>query len=94
MSRSFALLTIAAFALSAPINARTLLTAGETGESQTTAGMPADMTPPECTKATSEVASATEETGGMPDTQAAAAGAEVQACCWYLFMGRWYCLQC
>jgi hypothetical protein len=30
----------------------------------------------------------------MPDTEAAAAEAQVKACCWYYAMGRWWCMSC
>ena len=94
MSRSFALLTLAAFALSAPLNARTLLGADATGESPAYAGGPAELTPPECTKEPAEIAAAAEATGAMPDTGTVAAEAEVKACCWMYYLGRWYCMQC
>ncbi len=94
MSKSFALLTIAAFALSAPINARTLLATGETDESPAIAGVPADIAPPECTKESTEVTASAEATGGMPDTEAATAGARTTACCWVYYKGYWFCMQC
>ena len=94
MSRSFALLTLAAFALSAPLNARTLLGADATDESPTYAGAPAELTPPECAKESAETAAAPEATGALPDTGTATAEAEVKACCWFYWQGRWYCMQC
>jgi hypothetical protein len=94
MSKSFALLTIATFALSAPINARTLSATGETDESLATAGVPADSAPPACKKESAGLSTTDEATGGMPDTEAAAAGAQTTACCWVFYLGRWWCMQC
>ena len=94
MSRLFALLTIAAFALSGPLNARTLLATGETDEALVVAGVPADVAPPECTKGATEVAVTTEGTGGMLDAEAASAEAQSQTCCWVFAMGRWWCVLC
>lgn len=94
MSRSFALLTIAAFALSAPINARTLFATGETDESYAIVGAAADQAPPECTKKSTDVSATDEATGGMPDAEAAAAEAQTTGCCWVFYMGRWMCWTC
>ena len=94
MTKSFALLTIAAFALSAPINARSLVATGETDQSAAAAGAPAEIAPPECTKEATEPSVTAEATGGMPDTEATAAVATTTACCWYYWFGNWYCGYC
>ena len=94
MSRSFALLTLAAFALSAPLNARTLLGADAADASPGYAGAPVELSPPKCTKESAEIAAAAEAAGAMPDTGTATAEAEVKACCWFYYLNRWWCMQC
>ena len=94
MSKSVALLTIAAFALSAPINARTLLATGQPDQHLVATAMPANIAQPECKRESTPVSTADEATGGMPDTEAAVAGAESTACCWVFHLGRWMCYQC
>ena len=93
MSKSLALLTIAAFALSAPINARTLLATGQPDQHLATA-VPANIAPTECKKESTPVSTADEATGGMPDTEAAVAAAVTTACCWVYYGGRWMCFPC
>jgi len=92
MSRSFALLTLAAFALSAPLNARTLLATDEAPDSIET--VPIDAVQPECLKTSAEDQGATNTAGGMPDTSAVTAEASITSCCWVFWAGRWWCMPC
>jgi hypothetical protein len=94
MSRSIVLLSIAAFTLSAPIHARTLATAGAVEQLAPTTSGPLEIAPPECTKEKAGNAAVSESAGGMPDTGAATAEAQVTACCWFYMYGRWWCVQC
>lgn len=94
MPRIFASLTIAVFAFSGPLSARTLLTGNVMDESEVTTGIRGNIAPPECTKEASQVAGESEATGGIPDTEATAAAAEVKACCWVFMYNRWWCMQC
>ena len=68
--------------------------ADATDEAPAYAGAPVELTPPECAKESAEIAAAADATGALPDTGTAAAEAEVKACCWFYWMGRWYCVQC
>jgi hypothetical protein len=94
MSRSIALLTIVAFALSAPLNARTLLAPADGDESITATNAPIDSVRPECLAKSAQGAAGTDATGGLPDTEASAAEAQVTACCWIYAFGRWWCMSC
>jgi hypothetical protein len=98
MSKSIALLAIAAFALSAPLHARTLLdAAGDSRVAETQlaiADVSAEASQPICGIEAAAAAAAAEALGGMPDTGAAKADAQVTACCWFYHMGRWWCVPC
>lgn len=92
MSRSFALLVIVAFALSAPLNARTLLATGEAQDSIESAPAVGDKSEDLRTSARNE--SAADASGGMPDTSASVAEATTTYCCWTYYLGRWWCMPC
>jgi hypothetical protein len=94
MSRSFAILTIAALSLSAPINAGALVVADQSEDSLELVTVPVEAPRPVCKKETATFALNVAATGGMPDTEPGATEARVTGCCWVQWMGIWFCLQC
>lgn len=99
MSKSLALLTIAAFTLSAPLHARTLISVPAAdpaiADRFAVVESPADAAaPPECSAGSGADAGVADATGAVADTGPTQVEAATTTCCWMYFNGRWWCIPC